>query len=165
MPSIPAQQKMPAPDTLRAIALSLPGAEAGTSCNKIAYKAGGKNFLFVGGDDESYNAMFKLADSLAEAEGTLRERPRLHRGWKEQLDHPPHAPWQIPTRRGSRVLGRGELPPTRAEKVGGGARRGVARSDAGEAKRDKRIRSTVVGPHSPVPIRLSKMRLSRSQCG
>jgi hypothetical protein len=52
---------------VREIALRLPEVEEGTSCNKVAFKSGGKAFLFFGSDASSYNVMVKLCDSLPEA--------------------------------------------------------------------------------------------------
>jgi hypothetical protein len=52
---------------LRAIALNYPEVEEGTSCNKLAFKARNKAFLFVGMDDTSYNLMLKLSASLPDA--------------------------------------------------------------------------------------------------
>jgi predicted DNA-binding protein (MmcQ/YjbR family) len=52
---------------LRKLALGLPEAEEGTSCNKSAFRARGKAFAFMGSDDETYNVMVKLHDSLPQA--------------------------------------------------------------------------------------------------
>jgi len=53
--------------SLRRVALRYPEAEEGTSCNKAAFKARDKAFLFLGTDDGSYNVMLKLGESLPEA--------------------------------------------------------------------------------------------------
>lgn len=50
------------------MALGLPEVEAGPSCNKTAYKAGKKNFLFVGEKDGGFNVMLKVVESLGEVE-------------------------------------------------------------------------------------------------
>jgi hypothetical protein len=60
--------------TLREIALAYPESSETTSCNKAAFKAGKKSFLFVGQKEDSYNVMLKLGDSLDEA--TLLESKR-----------------------------------------------------------------------------------------
>ena len=60
---------------LRRIALQYPEAEEGISCNKAAFKARGKAFLYVGSDDTSYNVMLKLHDSLPEAKKRAVKEP------------------------------------------------------------------------------------------
>ena len=60
---------------LRKIAMKLPEAEEGTSCNKIAFKARKKAFLYVGGDEDTYNVMLNLGDSLAEATALGKKQP------------------------------------------------------------------------------------------
>ena len=60
---------------LRKFALSLPQAEEGISCNKAAFKAGGKAFLFVGSDSQSFNVMVKLRESLPEAAKLAAKQP------------------------------------------------------------------------------------------
>ena len=61
--------------TLRNIALSLPQAEEGTSCNKAAFKAGNKNFLFVGEEDGAWDAKLKLDESIQEASDLAKKSP------------------------------------------------------------------------------------------
>jgi hypothetical protein len=60
---------------LRKIALQYPEAEEGTSCNKAAFKARNKAFLFVGMDQTSYNVMLKLRESLPEAARLAAKEP------------------------------------------------------------------------------------------
>ncbi len=51
------------------------------SCTKIAYKAGGKSFLFLGTGDGDYEIMVKLGDSRKEAEAMAAEHPdKVHVG-------------------------------------------------------------------------------------
>lgn len=50
---------------IRETATSMPEVEVGAVWDKVAFKAGKKNFLFLGSDGESYDV--KLKDSLAEA--------------------------------------------------------------------------------------------------
>ena len=49
------------------MAESKPEVEVDAVCDKVAFKAGKKNFLFLGSDGESYDVKLKLKDSLAEA--------------------------------------------------------------------------------------------------
>lgn len=69
------------PARLRKVALSLPDAIEATSCNKAAFKAGSKNFLFLGEgtgpEAGSFTTMLKLteADSLAEATKLSKSQP------------------------------------------------------------------------------------------
>ena len=76
---------------IRETATSMPEVEVGAVCDKVAFKAGKKNFLFLGSDGESYDV--KLKDSLAEANdlpagqaGTISVGPS---GWVE-LEFPKH---------------------------------------------------------------------------
>ncbi len=70
---------------VRKIALQLPEAEEGTSCNKSAFQARKKSFCFMGQKDDSYNVMVKLVDSLPEAEKLKADSPERFkvglRGW------------------------------------------------------------------------------------
>ena len=52
---------------IRAFAMQYPEVEAGTSCNKTAFRTRNKAFLFMGQKDGSYNLMLKLRDSEDEA--------------------------------------------------------------------------------------------------
>ena len=72
---------------IRETATSMPEVEVGAVCDKVAFKAGKKNFLFLGSDGESYDVKMKLKDSLAEANdlsagqaGTISVGPS---GWVE----------------------------------------------------------------------------------
>ena len=47
------------------MAESKPEVEVDAVCDKVAFKAGKKNFLFLGSDGESYDVKLKLKDSLA----------------------------------------------------------------------------------------------------
>jgi YjbR len=62
----------------RKIALGYPEAEEGTSCNKSAFKARNKAFLFMGMDHLSYHAMVKLRDCLAEAAKLATKEPHRY---------------------------------------------------------------------------------------
>ena len=48
--------------------LSLPEVEEGLAFDKVAFKAGKKNFLFMSNDGDGYNVKLKLKDSLEEAQ-------------------------------------------------------------------------------------------------
>ena len=72
---------------LHDLALRYPEVEVGTACHNLAFKARKKSFLFMGRDDDEWNAKVKLADSIPEAE-TLAERHPDHyhiggHGWIE----------------------------------------------------------------------------------
>ena len=69
---------MPARDptaALRKKAASFPDAIEGASCTQTSFKIGKKAFLYVGEQGGRYKAMFKLADSIAEAERLAAEAP------------------------------------------------------------------------------------------
>ena len=63
---------------LRRVALRYPEAEEGTSCTKSAFKARNKAFLFMGMDKNSYHAMVKLRESLAEAAKLATKQPHRY---------------------------------------------------------------------------------------
>ena len=60
---------------LREAALGLPEAEEGVSGNKACFRAGKKNFLFIGDYGDSWDVMLKLGDSIGEAEKLSKEDP------------------------------------------------------------------------------------------
>lgn len=63
------------PADIRIMALEYPGVTEGTSCNKAAFKAGKKSFVFLGEQDDGWNLMVKLSDSLDEAELMAETKP------------------------------------------------------------------------------------------
>lgn len=64
---------------LRSVALGLGRVEEGVSCDKSAYKAGGKGFLFVGPErGGGVNVMLKLRESLAEARSLAEAHPEVY---------------------------------------------------------------------------------------
>jgi hypothetical protein len=67
-------------DVLRGIALRYPEVEEGLSCNRTAFAARGKAFLFAGAGagGEGWVVLVKLRDSLAEAEALARKEPRRY---------------------------------------------------------------------------------------
>lgn len=60
---------------IRQIAESFPEVSVGTVCNKDAYKARNKNFLFLWAGDTEYKLKLKLADSLPEAQKLAKAEP------------------------------------------------------------------------------------------
>ena len=60
---------------VRKQAAALPEVSVGTVCNKDAYKARNKNFLFLWADDTEYKLKLKLADSLPEAQQLAAAEP------------------------------------------------------------------------------------------
>lgn len=62
---------------LRAAAAACRDAEESTSCNQSAYKVRGKAYLYVGPGAKGvgHKAMFKLGESMAEAEGLASSEP------------------------------------------------------------------------------------------
>jgi len=60
---------------LHQYALSFPEAEEGEACDPRAYHARQKSFLFLGGGDDSFTMMVKLAQSLPEVEELARREP------------------------------------------------------------------------------------------
>jgi len=65
-------------ETLRGFALALPHAEEGTSCSNVAFKAGAKNFFFMGTKDDVMVLRFKLVDKVAEAEQVSEKSPEIY---------------------------------------------------------------------------------------
>lgn len=64
---------------LRSVALGLGQVEETVSCNKAAYKAGGKGFLYVGPEPGGgVNVMLKLRESLAEAQALAEREPDVY---------------------------------------------------------------------------------------
>lgn len=63
---------------IRQIAESFPEVSVGTVCNKDAYKARNKNFLFLWADDTEYKLKLKLADNLPEAQQRAQAEPEFY---------------------------------------------------------------------------------------
>ena len=64
---------------LRTVALGLGQVEEGGSCDKSAYKAGGKGFLYVGPErGGGVNVMVKLRESLVEARALAEAQPEVY---------------------------------------------------------------------------------------
>lgn len=72
-------------ETLRRAALAYPVVVEGVVCEKAAFQAGKKSFLFVGIYDDSWNVMLKLGDSLPEAKKLAAAWPDCYKvggtGW------------------------------------------------------------------------------------
>lgn len=64
---------------LRKAALNYPEVEEGVSCDKAAFQAREKAFLFMGSDDYSYHALLKLGESLPEATKLARKQPHHYK--------------------------------------------------------------------------------------
>ena len=82
------RQRTTANETLqiwRKAALRYPEAQEGTSCDRSAFKARDKAFLFMGAEDHSCNAMVKLRESLEEAARLATREPDHYKvgstGW------------------------------------------------------------------------------------
>ena len=62
---------------IREKAASYPEVARGTSCNQSSFKAGGGTFLFIGPGPKGkgYKAMFKLRDSMSDAEARAESEP------------------------------------------------------------------------------------------
>jgi predicted DNA-binding protein (MmcQ/YjbR family) len=67
------------PALLRQLATALPEVTEGITCDKAAYKAGGKSFLFVGSDGAATTIMLKLQASLPEAKKLTAARPATYK--------------------------------------------------------------------------------------
>jgi len=65
-------------ETLRRFALDLPHTEEGTSCNNVVFKAGAKNFFFMGVKDDVMVLRFKLVDKVGEAEQLAEKSPDVY---------------------------------------------------------------------------------------
>lgn len=60
---------------IREKAASYPGVAAGDACTQTSFKVGKKAFLYIGEQGGRYKAMFRLKDSLPEAEALAAKRP------------------------------------------------------------------------------------------
>ncbi len=67
-------------NALKKAASTLPDVVVGESCNQTAYKAKKKAFLYVGPGKKGigYKAMFKLSESLEEAENLVEDEPERY---------------------------------------------------------------------------------------
>ena len=87
-----------ASERLRTQALELPEVEEGSSCVNRAFKAGGKNFAFVGERRGDCTLRLKLRDALPEVEALAERQPDRYEvgsgGWTLVVfppDDPPNA--------------------------------------------------------------------------
>jgi hypothetical protein len=67
------------PSLLRQLATALPEVTEGITCDKAAYKAGGKSFLFVGSSGTATTIMLKLQGSLPEAKKLAAAHPSTYK--------------------------------------------------------------------------------------
>jgi hypothetical protein len=63
-------------ERIRSHAMSFPETTEGTSCVNRAFKAGGKNFVFLGEKDDECNIRLKLDASLPEIQALAETDPR-----------------------------------------------------------------------------------------
>lgn len=60
---------------IRNAAAKFPGVDEGTACTQSSFKIAGKAFLFIGLQGGRHKAMFKLKDSISEAEQLAKKSP------------------------------------------------------------------------------------------
>lgn len=63
-------------EPIREMASDFPLVDEGTACTQASFKANGKGFLYIGPQGGRYKAMFKLSQSLPQAEQMEAERPK-----------------------------------------------------------------------------------------
>lgn len=84
-------------ERVRDAAMSLPDATEGSSCVNRAFRAGGKNFAFLGETDDGCGLRLKLGESLDEVTALAVEEPERYDvgtgGWTmlrfDGDEHPP----------------------------------------------------------------------------
>ncbi len=89
-------------EPIRMRASEYPEVDEGTACTQNSFKAAKKAFLYIGPQGGRYKAMFKLTDSLNEAEALAEEAPKNYEvgknGWvtaRFSAEEPmPEALWQ-----------------------------------------------------------------------
>lgn len=62
-------------EVIRLKASKYPDVDKGTACTQTSFKACGKGFLYIGEQGGRYKAMFKLKDSIPEAEKLAAKAP------------------------------------------------------------------------------------------
>lgn len=93
----PADQfRYPLSEQIRTHAMSFPETEEGTSCVNRAFKAGGKNFVFLGEKDDECNMRLKLDASIPEIQERAKDQARQwdvgKGGWAMLRFDPEHPP-------------------------------------------------------------------------
>ena len=98
MADAPEQFRYDVSDSIRAHAMSFPETEEGSSCVNRAFKAGGKNFVFLGEKDDTCTLRLKLDASLPEVTERATADPDRYEmgtgGWTKVVfpgDDPPAA--------------------------------------------------------------------------
>lgn len=85
----------PISENIRTIALALPEATEGKSCVNRAFKAGGKNFAFLGEKDDECGLRLKLSSSIDSVSAKAAAQPDRYQvgsnGWT-MLRFPPDDP-------------------------------------------------------------------------
>ncbi|MEM7321802.1 MAG: MmcQ/YjbR family DNA-binding protein [Actinomycetota bacterium] len=76
MAQAPEQFQYALSEQIRSHALTFPETEEGTSCVNRAFKAGGKNFVFLGEKDQETNIRLKLDASIPEIQERAAEQDR-----------------------------------------------------------------------------------------
>lgn len=62
-------------EPMRIKASLYPGVDEGTACTQSSFKANKKGFLYIGEQGGRYKAMFKLKDSMLEADDLAAQTP------------------------------------------------------------------------------------------
>ena len=62
-------------EPIRLQASQYPNVDEGTSCTQSSFKTRGKAFLFIGEQGGRFKAMFKLRESMADAESLAAKEP------------------------------------------------------------------------------------------
>ncbi|MCB9857586.1 MAG: hypothetical protein H6818_18035 [Phycisphaerales bacterium] len=62
-------------EAIRLKASQYPDVDKGTACTQMSFKACGKGFLYIGEQGGRYKAMFKLKDSIPEAQKLAANAP------------------------------------------------------------------------------------------
>ncbi len=82
-------------DAIRSHAMSFPESDEGSSCVNRAFKAGGKNFAFLGERKGEITLRLKVAESIPELEAIAAvdaERAQVGKGGWALLKFAPHDP-------------------------------------------------------------------------
>ncbi|MGI9596861.1 MAG: MmcQ/YjbR family DNA-binding protein [Acidimicrobiales bacterium] len=82
-------------ETIRDHAMTFPETEEGSSCVNRAFKAGGKNFAFLGEKEDQCNLRLKLAASIPEIAARAEDEPdrwEVGKGGWTMLRFPPDDP-------------------------------------------------------------------------
>ena len=85
MSEVPESFRYEISETIRSLALALPDTTEGTSCVNRAFKAGNKNFAFLGEKDEGCGLRLKLDASVPDLAERAIDQPEMYEvgkgGW------------------------------------------------------------------------------------